>query len=867
MSGEMMLSRLALFILLLSSSFAYTKTVSSVAIAPQGAVISVGTTLQYSVTCTYSDATTDNCAAAGGATWSTPTEAMSVSSSGLASWKSNYDTHNNSIFPDGKQTAQGIVIVRAGGMSDRGTLLAQSAADTFSLYMTPDPGFYKDIQTDALLPMRVVVGSTVAIGVGFTANNSGGGNPFQEACNWSSSNKQVATISRYGLATAISPGSVAMTCELAGNGRYGHGGGTGNSFSFEVVNQTPTSQTWYVRPGGGSPYVNGRQTPNGQCDGKHDADYPGTGVNRPCAVGGLRDLWADRVSPNHEQWMIGPGDTVIVRQKSGGYNLGLDQQSKAYGGTAIVPANCGNPDCYMPTIPSGTASQHTKILGENYGSCHSDSAKTQLNVSWAAKNGINVRDSQFVDVACFEITDQGACAYSGNYKNKCGPTSNQGLIGVIQSALTASTKYTDLLIDGLSSTGIYGATGAGVVGDYIHIRGMPQAGIDMDDGPHGLGNISVAGGFTLNNSITEFTGCVQEFPVVHHYPYIECRDSELGGYGDGFGTASATGDWSFDHDIWRYNYQDGLDLLHSGLQSLSVTNSQSYGNIGQTYKLGSADNVVFQNNIALENCHRLAFPVGDEPASAVVPGANYCRANGGWMALEFTPLGNYKIQNNTMTGYGDVALGYSCASGGNDCSSANTALQNNIFMGYSNPLYNDGTRPAAFCAVVDSDCNHHPSDFPANQGWGTRSHNIYYNFRNGCPSPQKKGELCADPRLHDAPSARIAAETDLDNMDFRLTSKSPAIGAGVAIPGLGVDSKGDPRPDPPSMGAIERGRDEKAEHSVTQNRMIDAGWWVQLWAWGREFMVSCREWMKRMAKLIWITVRARTSTAYHSIGG
>ena len=66
----------------------------------------------------------------------------------------------------------------------------------------------------------------------------------------------------------------------------------------------------------------------------------------------------------------------------------------------------------------------------------------------------------------------------------------------------------------------------------------------MDDTPHSLGNISVAGGFTMNNSITEFVGCVEEYPIVHKYPYIECRDSETGGYGDGFGTASTTGDWS-----------------------------------------------------------------------------------------------------------------------------------------------------------------------------------------------------------------------------------------------------------------------------------------------------------------------------------
>jgi Bacterial Ig-like domain (group 2) len=855
-----MFKLLTFFVLLSSGCLAYAKTVTSVAIAPQGAVIVVGTTLQYSVTCTYTDSTTDNCAAAGGATWSTPTAAMSVSGSGLASWKPGYDPRNTSMFPSGMQSAQGIIFVHAGGMTDRGVLLAQPASDTFSMFMTPDLGFYKDLQTDALIPVKVVVGSTVAIGVGFTVNNTGAGNPFQLTCDWSSSNKAVATISRYGLATAVAPGNVTITCGQAGNGRYGHGNGTGDSFSFEVVSPTPTLQTWYVRPKGGTPFVNSKQTPKGQCDGKHDADYPGSGVNRPCAVGNLRDLWVDLVTRNHEQWIIGPGDTVIVRQKASGYNLGLDQQTAIYGGTAIVPVNCGNPDCFMPTIPSGTAEHHTKILGENSNSCHADSAKTQLNVSWGSKNGINVRDSQFVDVACFTITDQAACSYNGNFKNKCLANSNQGLTGITQSALTASVTYTDIFIDGLSFEGIHGATGVGVEGDYVHIRGVPMGGIDMDDAPHGFPNISVAGGFTLKNSITEFTGCVEEYPVVHNYPYIECRDSELGGYGDGFGTASTTGDWTFDHDIWRYNYQDGLDLLHSGLQSLSVTNSQSYGNDGQAYKIGSADKVIFRNNIALENCNRLAYVIGDEPASAIVPGVNYCRANGEWIALAFTPLGTYDIQNNTLIGYGNIALAYGCSDGGDNCSDAKTTLQNNIFLGYSNTLYNGGDRPVTFCALVNFDCGHNLSNYPANMGWAIRSHNLYYNFRSGCPSPVKKGEVCVDPRLHNATSLRISSEAALDDMDFNLTSRSPAIGAGVAIPGLTTDYEGDPRPSPPSIGAVERRSDGQSEHPGSHNQMIDAGWWVQLIAWTRDFVTRSLEEMKRFLKSIWMAVRNRTES-------
>jgi hypothetical protein len=804
----MMSKHLILFsFFLLTSSFVYSKTLQSVAIAPQGAVILAGTSIPYTVVCTYSDASTDGCAAAGGATWTTPTKALTVSSSGVATWSASYNPESSTLFPQGAQSALGIVVVTAGGMQDSGNMLAESTSDVFGMYPTPASNIYTDNQTGAELPIDVVVGATVTMGIGFNVNGGDSGNPFQMTCNWTSSNNSVATVSRYGMATAVSPGSVTITCGQAGTGVYGTGSaaGRGNSFTFNVVAPTPTSQTWYVRPDGGTPFVNSTQTPAGQCSGLVNAAYPGTGVNQPCAMGNLRYLWTDQVTPNHEQWMIGPGDTVIVAQNSAGYNLGKDARAVDHGGTTNLPINCGNTDqCYMPTIPSGTAAQHTRILGANYANCHADSAKTRLNVSWAAQDGISVKDSQFVDVACFEITQEAQCGGSGFYTHACTSADNAGQNGILESALTASVTYTDIFIHGLTTQGIYGATGAGVVANYLHIRGVPLAGINMDDGPWLFTNISVAGGFTMNNSITEFVGCVEENPVVHNYPYIECRDSETGGYGDGFGTASTTGTWSFDHDIWRYNFQDGLDLLHSGLQSLTVTNSQSYGNDGNAYKIGSATNVLFQNNIALENCNRIAYVIGDEPASAIIPGINYCRADGGWIAMQFSPLGTYVLQNNTLVGYGDVALEYGCSPGADNCSTANTTLQNNVFLAYADTLYNGGEEPAILCANSGGNCNQSPTTFPANEGWATRSNNLYYHTRN-CPFSLTTTESCNthDPLLVNEPASPISVESVLDNFNFLPSSSSPLIGAGVAIPNLLADIAGVLRPNPPSIGALE----------------------------------------------------------------
>jgi hypothetical protein len=99
---------LALFLLL--APVTYAQTVSSVAISPQGAVLQSGSTLQFSVTCTYSNGSTDDCTLAGGATWtSTSPSTFSIGSNGLL---------NMSTDPGAGNLGMGFVLVSAGGQSD-----------------------------------------------------------------------------------------------------------------------------------------------------------------------------------------------------------------------------------------------------------------------------------------------------------------------------------------------------------------------------------------------------------------------------------------------------------------------------------------------------------------------------------------------------------------------------------------------------------------------------------------------------------------------------------------------------------------------------------------------------------------------------
>lgn len=773
----------------------------TLSISPYGVALKVGSTQQFTATCTYAVAATDDCTTAGGATWSlADTRVGTISSTGLLTW----------TIDAGVGSAYGsYVVVKAGGLHDTASVLAQHVGDTFTIYITP-------AYTTTTTSMPVVVGATVALGAGIEINRSDNlvtGSPFQEQCNWSTSDATKATVTKHGLVTAVAPGTVTITCNRVGDAAYldstvGGWDAPGNFVVLNIVNGGTSNQTWYVRSDGGS-YYDATTSPSGLCDGKSDLAAAGA-ASHHCAVDNLRDLWADGVTQYQEKWVILGGDTVYVEPTASGvgYNMNLDSPSpyqNTNAGASFVPINCNTDvNCNMPSIPSGTSARHTKILGSNYSNCHSDSAKTLLNVSFAGNAAFNTVQSQFVDIACFEISDKVACDKGDTFTNYCGDGFGNGInfgkYGIVQSALTSETNYTDLFIHGLSRGGIFGASGSSsVVADYVHIRANGGSGINMDDAVWGTSNISVAGGFTLKNSITEWTACVEEYPVVHNYPVIECKGQSLAPtiVGDGFATASADGDWIFDHDIWRYNMQDGLDLLHAGMQSISVTNSQSYAEDGQTFKIGNADNVIFRSNLAINNCSRIGQVIGDEPSSAVPTGETLCRAAGDGVLVKFADIGNYYFQANTEIGYSATAFDILCGNGWYDCSHANTIFQDNIAIGQSLSGYNEGQAAGLF--------NTDGANFivPANGGWATRNHNIYYGFKAGCPTPLGTGELCSDPLLVSEPPTSITSETQMDNFNPHLTTGSPAKFTGIAISGLTTDQASNSYASAPSMGAYE----------------------------------------------------------------
>jgi hypothetical protein len=537
-----------------------------------------------------------------------------------------------------------------------------------------------------------------------------------------------------------------------------------------AMSSLPAAHTWFVRADGGN---------RKQCTGKADAAYRGKGTMQPCAFQHPYYLFTNDEAGNNA-WVVGGGDTIIVR--GGPYRMGYKGPNpKDFWG------NCpGDPfRCTMPPIPSGKAERPTRLLGENYQSCNK---KTQLFGGFGLDAIINLNGSKNVDVECLELTDHSQCTRVGaKYPASEGcsssyPLSDYAAVGIVTNAETAGVVLKNLDIHGLTSRGIIGAIGGDVTADHVRIAFNGAAGWDFDDG---RGTKSAPGAFVHASHLTvEWNGCNEEYPITHAVPAFSCFDQDSGGYGDGVGTSDTQLNFTCDHCTFRYNTQDGLDLLHVGGSLISITDSDSYGNMGQQWKMGPMHSVVFQNNVTVHNCRRM---------SAAMPGAPngyhrylslFCRAAGDGIAFSVNDAGTYVFQNNSFAGYGATSYDISCSG---ICTKANIIFQNNLHAGYRDPAGNEF--PGVFYTY----------NLPQNP-FVARDHNIYYNMRS-CPSGWT--ERCVNPKIANLPAWK--GEASLDGIDFHLTSASPARGAGVAVPGLTEDHDGAKRPanSPNDIGAFQ----------------------------------------------------------------
>ncbi len=504
--------------------------------------------------------------------------------------------------------------------------------------------------------------------------------------------------------------------------------------------------TWYVRPDGGTRYST--NTTGGQCDGMADVSYPGHGKNRHCAFKDVRYLWQDTSYSDGRKfpawgWVGAGGDTYIIRGSVGAkvsYRVGWSSAS-----TYCMPDGCWGIAGFSagsgaPPPPSGTAAQHTRILGENYASCRSPEAKTQLHGGWGVGNVLNLSGASYVDVACFDITDFSACGRA-TQRVGCDPSQDFAHVGVAFTNTSTHDTLTDVRIHGLGDSGIVGPTGDGVVMDYVEVLGNAGAGWNADGGG-GTGK----GSLLVKHYDISWNGCAEEYPIVHPLPYGDCTDQDHGGYGDGFGTATKDSDppgWQvhFDQGTVSYNTQDGLDALHvSGPgSSMKVTNSLAFANMGQQIKVGGAMATMIGNTI-VGNCRAMSHAIPGTPPRFNANLGLFCRAGDTAVLMNVSDKQPAVFQNNVIYSNNQVALEVEYP--GDPSNAAAIKYDNNIFIGF--PGY-QGQYPSPIYSNSDLKMfTHAGSSFNKNVTYHARS-----NWRCPASALHETNGSCGDPHLKD----------------------------------------------------------------------------------------------------------------------
>lgn len=121
-------------------------------------------------------------------------------------------------------------------------------------------------------------------------------------------------------------------------------------FSLSVLTAGISSAgatTYYIRPDGGNPE---------QCSGTQNSPYPGNGVNKACAYAHPFYL-LDTAGA----WTIQGGDTILIAR--GSYKMGYGAPN-----TSTWCEQTWSYACHLPALPSGTAGNCTRLLGQGWDS-------------------------------------------------------------------------------------------------------------------------------------------------------------------------------------------------------------------------------------------------------------------------------------------------------------------------------------------------------------------------------------------------------------------------------------------------------------------------------------------------------------------
>ena len=566
----------------------------------------------------------------------------------------------------------------------------------------------------------------------------------------------------------------------------------------------------YVRSDGGTP---------SQCTSLADAPYPGSGSGQACAYNDIRYVVTNGVfvnqSPNAvtartgwswdisgtaggDTWMIRNGITYSATNPfpanpgtSGPAQIG--QQGSGSGDAGLNLA--GDPGFGgLPPPPSGFASQHTRILGYNFSSCTSPSARAQLVGMYGVAPVISLSGTSYVDIACLDISDQSSCGTS-NQTNSCStnfPLSNYAGSGINFNNTVTNITITDVRIHGMAGTGMAGPTNDGVVLNRVDLIGNAGAGWNTDNGTTGVNSL------LYENSVIAWNGCAEEFPIVDALPYQDCTDDNVGGYGDGFGTGtenSPSPGWHVDFENMDFhnNTQDGLDGLHIQGTGSTITANRilAYGNMGNQVKMGSQG--ILTNSQIIGNCFAMQNAIPGTPSGFNSRLTDYCRSSNEAtiMTVDDTFTAPSIFSFNTILqgdyGAGGDATGIVCQT---SCSSGyGIVYRNNIIYGFNV----SGGTPNRYALNPGSMS-------PMTQPSSAYSNNLAFGVSNsgGCPDVGETNTLCVAPQIATSTWPVYGTSSLLPT-----SGSANVVGAGVTCCSTTKDYSGVTRPNPPSIGANE----------------------------------------------------------------
>ena len=709
------------------------------------------------------------------------------------------------------------------------------------------------VQTKSVtLSLAITVPQLVITSTGLTSATSGtaysspmaatGGTP---AYTWSITAGALPT----GLALAATSGIISGTPTASGTYNFtvtvsdsGSPVQTASAATSIVVAAAAPSPgpgtTWYVRPDGGTRYS--ANVTSGQCNGQYDASYAstgGTGVNQNCAFNDFRYLWDDESGAvGAGAWVIAGGDTVIIRGCTASANqtnpsnpdcrIGWDAPTGT--GANLWCYGVGSYTCYNPPIPAGTATQHTRILGQNYANCNVGGATnpktyvsnlTQLFGGFSLTFTFNLGSTSYVDVQCIELTTHnGQCTSGGSpaYPRACSssqPVDDYAQAGFLTNNTTSNILFQDVYVHGFNASGFDGPIGGPINMTRVFSGFNAFAGwnfADDSDTPN-------AASASINaNYVTMIgNGCYEQYPIVNSFSAQACYDDVSGGFGDSWsGQDTGLASFTCNHCVQMYNTKDGFIGPHVQVGSLTITNSVSMGNMGQQWKWGAAlsSTVLFQDNLTVTNCYRMSETIpGAAQNFALSTGlggsylSDFCRAAGNGFGNITRAGSTNNFIGNTIIAANPTIVDYGCGYvtrttfvPETNCNTSPLIWTNNNILGYVDPIV--GTAPGLWYLDPTAD-----GSLIVNS-----TYNNEYGIRLG--DTCSGNILCSDPLLVNEPAQTwpgseaaldVFTPTTTGNSFYPTALTSPLIGAGMAINGLTTDYYGVTRPTPPTIGAVE----------------------------------------------------------------